>query len=322
MKKQFILTLFTVLVGTAVNAQQIGLNSQYLFNETVINPGATGTKNYVPVQINFRKQWVRFPDSPTSQFVTAHGNVGKNFGIGGVIYNEVAGPSRHTGITINGCYQLRLSKDNNHHLGMGLGVSFTQHMIDPTKLTTYLPDDPSVVRGYNNVMVPDANVGFYYYFKDKAFFGISGKNLVQMERDLYQFENPFVNVNVRNYYAIGGYRFDLPKKFALKVTGLLQFIESGVWQAEGSLIASYNNRFWLGGSYRYDDAVVFMGGLQFGVFKFGYSYDYTLSDIAKYSVGSHQLFLELQIFNNKQGAATGDGRTPWLKRNRIYSPGI
>ena len=325
MKKQLFTILFTLLIGSASFAQQIGLNSMYLFNETSINPGATGTKSYTQIQVNYRKQWVGFPDSPTSQYISANGNVGKNFGIGGIISNDVAGPSRHTGITFNGSYQLRLSKNNEHHIGMGLGVSLTQHVIDQSKLTTYLSDDPAVVRGYNNVVVPDANVGFYYYFKDKGFFGISGKNLVQANRDIYKFQNPFVNLNVRTYYAFGGYRFDLPKKFALKVAGMLQFIESGVWQAEGTLLAIYDNHVWLGGSYRYNDAAIVMAGLQFGPFKVGYSYGYTLSSIVKYSRGSHQIFLELQLFGKKSGnkATNEDGsKVPWLKRNRIYSPGI
>ncbi len=322
MKKIVLIATFAVS-GIVTWSQQIGLNSQYLFNETVINPGATGAKSYVPVQLNFRKQWVQFPDSPTSQYLSAHGYVGKNFGIGGILSNEVAGPSRHTGLTLNMAYQLRLSADQNHKLGLGLGLSMSQHIIDPTRLTTYLPDDPAVIRGFNNTFVPDANFGAFYFYKDKAFAGVSARNLVQMDRDLYNFENPLINLNVRNYYFIGGYKFKLSPKFDLKATTQLQVIEAGTWSNDVTLLGIYNNKIWLGGSYRHNDAVVFMGGVQFGPFRVGYAYDYTLTDIADYSTGSHEIFLELQLFPNKRTSGGGNGgNEPWIKRNRIYAPGI
>jgi hypothetical protein len=73
---------------------------------------------------------------------------------------------------------------------------------------------------------------------------------------------------------------------------------------------------WLGASYRHTDAIVGLIGGQAGPFKFGYAYDYTLSDIGDYSTGSHEVFLELQIYS------TDESKTPWLKRNRIYAPRI
>ena len=70
------------------------------------------------------------------------------------------------------------------------------------------------------------------------------------------------------------------------------------------------------GTIETPDGDTLIGG-QFGPFKFGYSYDYTLSDIGDYSQGSHEVFIEMQF--QKSG---GNSRTPWLKRNRIYSPKI
>lgn len=313
MKKLIVLAFFGV-AGLA-NAQQLSLNSQYLFNEMMVNPGATGIKDYIPIQLNYRKQWANFPGSPTTQFLTCNSAVAENFGIGGALFNDVSGPSRRTGMNFNTAYHLRLDQQRNHILSMGLGVSLTQHLIDETKLTTYLPDDPAIQRGYNNQMVPDANVGFFYHYKDKGFAGLSAYNLVQLDRDLYNFEEPFSNALVRTYYFLGGYNFDIGEKFILRTSTLVQGIETGTIQADGTLIGEFNKFVWLGASYRHTDAVAFLVGGQAGPFKFGYSYDYTLSDISDYSNGSHEIFLELQL--NRAGSAS---RTPWLKRNRIYSP--
>jgi type IX secretion system PorP/SprF family membrane protein len=314
--KKYLLVLFIGVAGT-VSAQQISLNSQYMFNEMLVNPGATGTKDHIPIQLAFRKQWVNFPGSPTTQALSSHGAVGKNMGIGGTLFNDVAGPSRRTGLNFNTSYQLQMDRMNNHVMGFGLGLSFTQHIIDVNQLTTYLPDDPAVLRGYNNQFVPDANVGFFYRFKDKGFAGLSAHNLVELDRDLYDFQTPFVNPLERTYYFLGGYEFELSPTFDLKGVGLVQMIETYTTQFDVSVIGTYKKMVWLGASYRHTDAVAIMAGGQAGPFKFGYSYDYTLSDIGDYSTGSHEIFLELQLFTDDNGA-----RTPWLKRNRIFSPKI
>lgn len=314
--KKYLAILFIGAAGF-VSAQQISLNSQYLFNEMLVNPGATGTKDYIPVQLSFRKQWVNFPGSPTTQAISANSSIGKNMGFGGTIFNDVSGPSRRTGFNTNAAYQLQLDSRNDHQLGLGLGLSFTQHIIDVNALTTYLPDDPAVLRGYNNQFVPDANFGVYYHYKNKGFAGLSAYNLVELDRDLYNWGNPLFNPLERTYYFFGGYEFELSPSFDLKGTALVQMIETFTTQFDITALTTYKKFVWLGVSYRHLDAVAFMAGGQTGPFKFGYSYDYTLSDIGDYSSGSHEIFLELQLVSEKSG-----NKTPWKKRNRIFSPKI
>lgn len=314
--KKILTVLFLGLTGISFS-QQISLHSQYLFNPMLVNPGATGSLNYIPIQLNYRKQWTNFPGSPTTQSLSAHSAILKNMGFGGTLFNDVAGPSRRTGAELNTAYHLRLDAKKNHYLGLGIGVSVAQHLIDVNQLTTYLPDDPSVTRGYNNQLVPDANFGVFYRYKDKGFAGLSAYNLVQMRSDLYNYETALFNPLKRTYYFFGGYNFDLGKDFVLKTSTLVQGIETSTIQADITVIGVFRNFIWLGASYRHTDAVVGMLGGQAGPFKFGYSYDYTLSDIGKYSNGSHEIFLEVQINRTK-----GSNDTPWLKRNRIYSPKI
>jgi|TARA_R110000737_G_scaffold98184_2_gene132440 type IX secretion system PorP/SprF family membrane protein len=311
-----LLTLFLAILTLPVMAQQISLNSQYMFNESSFNSGAVGSKPYTQIQLNGRRQWSGFQGSPTTQQLSVNGYLGNNLGMGGVIFNDVTGPSRRTGFVLSGAYRLRLSRDNNHKLGMGMGVSLTQHFIDINRLTTFLPNDPAVAEAYNNQLVPDVNAGLYYTFKDKGFAGLSVQNMVQSNRNLFDFNQTFVNPVVRNYYAYGGYKFDLKKKWTLTPTAMVRMIDALAMQFDISTIATYNNLLWIGASFRYKDAVCGLIGVQLGVFKFGYSYDYTLSDIGKYSNGSHEIFLELQLFPKK-----GVNRNiQWLKRNRLYTP--
>lgn len=319
MKKIYTTIALIALFATTSNAQQFSLNSQYLFNEASLNPAAAGSKDYIPIHLNFRRQWAGFDGAPTTQTLTSHADLGRNLGFGGTLFNDVTGPSRTTGLNLMLSYRLRLSKDNLHALRLGVGMSFSQHLIDVNKLTTDLPDDPAIARSYNNQFVPDADMGIYYTYSDKGFIGVSMKNAFQIRRDLFSFNQVFVNALVRHYYFMGGYNFTLGEKWKLKTATLFRLIEARPFQFDVNTIAEYNNLFWFGAGYRHLDAVSALAGFQFGAFRIGYAYDFTLSDIQNYSTGSHEIFLELQLF--KKGKGSNDN-TPWYKRNRVYSPSI
>lgn len=300
--------------------QQYSLNTQYMFNEAFYNPAAAGSKEYIPINFNFRSQWAGFDGAPVSQSLTAHSDMGKNLGFGGYLFNEVTGPSRSTGANLMLSYRLKLSKNNLHNLRFGLGVSVSQHLIDVNKLTTEIPVDPAIANAYNNQFVPDADAGVYYTFSNKGFAGFSLKNVTQMRRNLFSYDDVLVNTMKRHYYFMGGYDFDLSDKWILKTSTMLRFIESRPFQFDVNAIVQYNKFVWLGVGYRHLDAISALLGFQFGSVKLGYSYDYTLSDIRKASSGSHEIFLELQVFKKATNAANGN--TPWLKRNRIYTQPI
>jgi type IX secretion system PorP/SprF family membrane protein len=314
--KKILATVFGLIVFVGYG-QQLSLNSQYMFNEAALNPAAAGAKDYIPIHFNFRRQWSGFDGAPVSQVLTTHADMGKNLGFGGNLFNDVTGPSRTTGMNLMLSYRLRLSQDNLHSLRMGLGVTLGQHLIDITQLTTDIDDDPAIVKSYNNQFVPDVDMGVYYSYGKKAFAGLSVKNGIQMKRDLFNYSTMIENMMVRHYYLMGGYNFDLSSDFQLRTSTVLRMIESRPFQVDLNVIGQYKEMLWLGAGYRLNDAVSVMAGGQIGMVKLGYSYDFTTSDIRNYSSGSHEIFMELQIRTKKQEKIS---KTPYIKRNRIYSP--
>lgn len=306
------------LVSFSSFAQQMDMHTQYIFNEMLVNPGATGGVDYIPVQLNFRKQWASFPGAPTTQSLSCHSEVFTNMGFGGNFFNDNSGPSRRTGMNVNGAYHIKIDPRRNKYLGLGMGVSLAQHTIDETKLETYLPDDPAVINGFNNQLVPDANVGVFYKWNEGSFVGLSAYNLVQMKRDLFDFDNILYNPMVRTYYLFAGHTFQTESDFSIKTSTLVRAIETGTFQVDLNAIAVYRKHAWFGLSYRHLDAVTAMIGAQIAQFRVGYSYDYTISDIGRYSNGSHEVFLELHLYEKKGSGGGGS----WYKRSMKYAPKI
>ena len=59
--------------------------------------------------------------------------------------------------------------------------------------------------------------------------------------------------------------------------------------------ATYKNLFWLGTSYRHKESSIVMLGLKWEKISIGYAYDYSITNIRKYSSGSHEIMLGLDI---------------------------
>lgn len=314
MKK--LLLIWVCLSGVSAFAQQHSLNTNYMFNPAFYNPAAAGLYDYMPIHFNFRSQWVGFDGAPTTQLLTTHANVGSNLGLGGSLFNESSGPSRFSGGNIMLSYNLRLSSDDLHHLRGGLGISIGQHVIDVSEMTMEDDTDPTLTSGYNNQFVPDADVGFYYTYSNKGYAGISLRNAAQMKKDLFNFSQSLVNNLRRHYYFIGGYNFTLHEDWNLNTSTLLRFIEAKPFQFDVNVMAEFRKYLWFGFGYRHLDAVTCNIAFQYGIVKAGYAYDFGISDIRKYSTGTQEIFLEVQLSPKKGGSSSP--KTPWTKRNRVY----
>ena len=90
MKKKFILIGISVLSCVWGYTQQTALNSQYLYNDFAINPAVAGSKNYSPLSLNVRRQWLGIDEAPVTQNLMLHGFLGQNTGGGFHFFNDAS----------------------------------------------------------------------------------------------------------------------------------------------------------------------------------------------------------------------------------------
>ena len=85
--------------------------------------------------------------------------------------------------------------------------------------------------------------------------------------------------------------FDVSPSVALKPSVFVKTTE-GNTTFDVNLNAHFNNRFWLGASYRNEDALVALLGMNVtDKLRVGYSYDFTTSKLKDYSDGTHEIML-------------------------------
>ena len=305
-----------VLITGALNAQQSAVLSQAIFNEILIDPAVAGSTEDIPLKLQFRKQWSGIDAAPVTQLASVHAPLGDQIGIGAYIYNDVAGPTRNTGFSIGLAYKLKLN--DKMKLSFGLAGQLFQFSIDPSSLTTDQPGDFAIDDLAGSKLTPDASAGIMLK-GEKYKVGISATNLFNSEQNLFDPSMPLFNVMERTFYLHAMYRAGSKEGFAYEPYLLTRMITQGLIQFDIGLRAIYHDKFFIGAGYRYESAALALAGLRFGQFDLSYSYDFGLSELQDHHSGSHEVLISYR-FNKKNGNDTSGNRTPWFKRNQIYSP--
>lgn len=304
MNRVKLLVLFFILFSGITSAQQMPLYSQYMMNGFLINPAMAGTKDYTPIALTVKQQWVGIDDAPQTYALSAHSApfFNKNMGVGGYVFNDSFGPESKNGLQLAYSYHLELSPDLK--LAFGLSAMAFQYSLNEADLELIDPDDNAITYGNETAFIPDANFGAYLYSTNRYYVGFSANQLIQMKFDLANVDAN--NQFVRHYFLHGGYKFNLDKivkDFEVEPSLLLKATERSPIQVDINTKFIYKRNYWLGVSYRTNQEMVAMLGLKVDKYYIGYAFDYSFSPLSDYVDGSHEIMIG---FNLGEGKSTGN----------------
>ena len=130
MKKVFYIAGILLCFGTISYGQQIPQLSLRSIDQTAFNPAANGTKDFSQIMLHHRSQWVGFSNAPNTQFLTYNGKINETMGLGGLIMNDITGPTRRLSLSIAYNYKVKF---DNFKLSIGLAAGIMQYGIDGKK---------------------------------------------------------------------------------------------------------------------------------------------------------------------------------------------
>ncbi len=314
-----------VVATITINAQQKALYSQYMLNKYIINPGVTGTKDHFVASTNFRYQWLGFVDAPRTYALTVHGPMSSGkFGIGGSIYNDVTGPTSKTGIYLTFAKQVQLN--SKQKLSFGLSGGLLQFKIDGTKLTVFEPGDQVLTNQRMTSMLPDFGFGAYWYEDDKFYLGISTPQFIQSKISFTENNVTSLSNLTVHYFLNGGYTFHINSDFDVEPSVLVKYSAPVDIQFDLGTRIIFKDNVWLGVVYRTQDAISAVVGYTTADDKlsFGYSYDFTQSNVRNYSTGTHEIMLSAKFGKKRAYQARGKAKRSEFQRLRDekeeYSP--
>lgn len=311
-KKGFIL-LIVMLASLGLKAQQDAQYSQYMFNGIYINPAYAGYKEQLNIHSFYRNQWTGITGSPKSMSlaIDATANDG-NVGLALQVASDKLGAESSVSAYGSYAYRLRVGDSEDSRLALGLGIGVMQQSLNADRLNARDVDDQFVLRsGNQSVLVPDARAGVFYS-NDRFYAGFSADNLIaqyiinKKNLSIY-FQTPKVH-----YYLTAGLLLPINQDIQIKPSFLLKDDRGGPTSLDLNTFVLFGGKFWVGASYRtavklYDKSYLqldlqktnsVVGMVDFFVtdnIRIGYAYDQTLSRLAGYSGGSHEISVGVVI---------------------------
>ncbi|MDR1055059.1 MAG: type IX secretion system membrane protein PorP/SprF [Prevotellaceae bacterium] len=295
MKKALVLLL--ALLPIWVYGQTDVQLSQQLFSRVNYNPAATGASNYVNVFLLARQQWIGFTDAPRTQVLNAHNYFESiKSGVGLSINNDKLGLINAINAKLSYAYHIHFNE--NSYLSLGLSGGILYKKFDWANAIPEQANDPTLdsYRDKQSEINPDFDFGIEFNTKNFQ-LGVSTTHLNNVAKSISDLKLFQAN---RHIYIYTKYIFDAGRQWKLVPT-LMGVNNENTFSFEVNGMAYYRERFWFGASYRLNEkaeseSVIGMVGLFITDFlRLGYSYDFNVGALKKYSSGSHEIMLSLRL---------------------------
>ena len=295
MKKIVLSLIFTLFIFVSAFAQFDPQYSQYMLNPTAFNPAAAAESGMIDITGQHRIQWIGMPNGgQTTNFsIVAPLKINKSLhGLGLSFLNDKAGQFVNQAVHLKYAYKIPLGEGK---LSLGADIGFVSlgfngdsvlnHMVSIGDYYDFtsdpeIPTTSVVGNGF------DVNLGAWYSTPD--FY--TGVSMTHVNQPVIEWGDRTEYRPASTLFGTAGYKFSLPgTKYILKPSTLIK-TDFKTMQVDLTGKLEYDNKYWGGLSYRWEDAVVFFAGINItGGLSIGYSYDLPASQILNVSWGSHEI---------------------------------
>jgi len=291
--KRFATVILLFCIVQQGKAQFDYMFTQYMFNETFINPAYAGSKEAMSATLLHRQQWVNFSGRPVTTSFALHGPLMNNkMGLGISVLNERIGVLNHNLAYVNYAYRLKTGEKSTLAFGLMGGIHNQINKFSEIKANNDGSVDPQFSNNANTIA---PNFGTGVHFNTKTFY--AGLSIPRMIDDKVKFStNGAVELSSKiepqnfHYYLTVGNLFTLTSDLKLKGQAMAKVVQNSPLQFDLNANFLIKDMIWAGASYRNGSAVSAIAGVQVNPqFLVSYAFDYTLNSIQKYSQGSHEI---------------------------------
>jgi type IX secretion system PorP/SprF family membrane protein len=302
-----------LLLYNYMYGQQLPIYSQYLYNKFLINPAVAGADGYTSINLTAREQWVGYAGAPQTFSVSAQGRILKKgysikhdrnnrsvfkpgtdgrIGLGGSIYSDKNGLLQRTGFQASYVYHMWLQSKTQ--LSFGLSLNAFQLKLNEKEIALEDPTDPILYSDLRKgIFVPDLTFGAYL-LNSRYNVGFSADQLLESAAKTTNSGYEGFRMK-RQYYLFGTYDFDAGSNSVIQPSMLFMMSEQLKPMADIGVTYIMKQEFWTGLTYRTSGAVIAILGFRYDNFNFGYSFDFTLSEIQKLTYGTHELTIAMKF---------------------------
>lgn len=284
---KFRILIVSVLLISALDsmAQQDPHYTQYMYNMTVVNPAYAGSRGIPVLTLLGRTQWVGVKGGARTATLSLDSPVGRAVGLGFSVIHDEIGPVKENNVYGDFSFTVFTGEEGRLAFGIKAGATF----LDIGLLTTVTTGDPLNVPV--NQISPNFGAGIYYY-TDKFYAGLSAPNFLETKHLGDDSGIASMASEKMPIFLTSGYVFDITDEFQLKPSTMVKGTSGAPISVDLSINAMVQSVLELGLSYRIDDSISAMVGIQASQkLRLGYAYDYSTSSFGVYNSGSHELIL-------------------------------
>lgn len=299
------------LCNTAVVAQDAEF-SQFFNSPLYLNPAFAGVGEGPRFCINYRNQWAALDNAYITYAASYDQHIEAiNGGIGVLLVSDRQANGLLTSTGVTGIYSYQLNLSPNFGLKAAAQISYLQKKINADQLVfgeNINPDNGSFIGGISSDL-PDitskglADIGGGVVFYTKSFYaGLSAKHVTSPDESFISSQTSPLPVRVAGNIGIELHSKKGTKTPVYFSPNLLYVQQSSFKQLNAGAILGVGVLYgglYFRSAFGNSDAVILIAGLQRGVFKFGYSYDATVSNLNN-TGGSHELSVVLNFHESKK----------------------
>lgn len=276
--KIFICLSIFLGLGYTSNAQQDPEFSQFMFNKMYYNPAYAGVEGLTRFELLVRSKWTGYSSTfdgnggaPTTEVLSISSPIFKiNSGFGAYIINDNLGNLNNLGFQASYAYHLQLKEAK---LSFGVSGGFYAQSIDFDKYRPSDPNDPLIGQGKETNVKPDLGAGIFFQGK-KLYLSLGAAHLLSPSFSFGQ--DDLRNTLEPNVTFMGGYDYNISYNLLLTPSVLVQS-DFNQYLVNVGAIATYNDKFWGGFTYKVQESVTLilgMGLLKDNSLHIGYAFDY------------------------------------------------
>jgi len=295
--------------------------SQFYANPLYLNPAFTGTSEYQRLVANYRNQWPKQGNT----FVTYNftydeflSSIRSGIGFKLMYDRELNGVVNSINTSFLYSYHVRVNDQLFFTMALEAGFIFKQFNTSGLIFPGMIDQGTGIITGtyplpFENgqKIFPDFSFGMAGQSND-VYFGIALHHLTQPDQSIIAGDQvgrlPLkmtLHAGMKSHELHRGLysrEFTLSPNLIYQQQGSFKQINAGIYMKEDWLAFGlwYRNNL----SVR-PDALIAMIGIQKDRFQFGYSFDFSLSNVSAYSYGSHEISLTFffgqlhrRLFNN------------------------
>jgi len=323
-------SFFLMLGSIGIMTAQDAVFSQFYAAPLLLNPAFAGTSRAPSLALNHRSQNVGFAGGiPYQTYAVSYGQFLEPLrsGIGLSLFADEAGDGLVSTYAAKAYYSYQVKIDRNQSIRIGLSAGVQQRQFDWDRFTFF--DQADAITGFidrqgnprptnevapvePNVLFADFGAGLLYASKI-AYAGVTVDHLTTPD-DRVAVGGPegFYSGYPMRFSVHAGTQIDLSPRTANGgnfITPNILYTQQGPFeQLNAGAYVGFGQLFggaWFRHAFGNPDAAIAVIGVEWDMYKFGYSYDFTVSGLSTVSTGTHEVSLQLNF-----------DEASWVKKKR------